>query len=189
MTIIDETDVAVDLGPEVTIDSVTPTVEVDLVESVTVLELHSDELSVEVTSPTITVDMFGVGSGDGASTIEQIVVTGIAGEDLSGHRIVIRDEDGFLTYADAATVAHAARPFRLTTGATPEGDEAHVVAIGEVEESSWSWPPGGLLFVGLAGQITMTPPAFPTAAFLMQIGNVISPTCIYFDPKTPVILS
>jgi hypothetical protein len=115
------------------------------------------------------------------------VVTLPAGGTLSGHRLVTRQPDGSLAYADNATVAHVHVPLWLTLGAAVSGAQVNVQAAGIVTEPSWSWPPGPL-YLGTNGQLTQTVPTSPGAAFSVQVGYATSATSIVLDRQPSLVL-
>lgn len=167
---------------------------VNVSQPTVVVDVLDPEVSVGITSPQIVVslvenqpieiNLVGLGGGTSGSS-ERLTVTGTAGEDLSGDRVVIRDSDGLMRYADHANLDHAVRPMRLSLTAVMQGDEGEFIAIGEHTASGWAWPMGGLLFLNGDGFMQLTP---PVTGFVMQVGCVIDADSIYFAPDDPTIL-
>lgn len=107
-------------------------------------------------------------------------VTLPAGIVLSGHRLVTRQPDGTLIYADNTTIDHATAPFWLTLAAASAGASVAVQSSGIVTEPSWSWALGPL-YLGANGLLTQLPPTAPGAAFSAQVGYATSATAIVLD--------
>lgn len=110
-----------------------------------------------------------------------------AGITVSGHRMVIRQADGTVTYADWTTVGSA--PLWMTLGAASSGATVTAQFSGVVDEPSWTWTPGPL-YLGATGLITQTvPTASAGAVFLTQIGFATSPTSVVLDRCPSIRLS
>lgn len=114
-------------------------------------------------------------------------ISRIAAVALGGHRLVVPRDDGQVIYADASVLAHASRPIWFTTAAWAAGQPATLTAAGLVSEGSWSWAPGDPIYLGLDGLPTHTVP--PTAVFVRQVAQVVSPTTIQVDVSAPIILT
>jgi hypothetical protein len=66
-----------------------------------------------------------------------------------------------------------------------------VVTHGEMEESSWGWTPGLPLYLTKTGLLSHSIPPQDTGGeniFILQIATAISPTKIFIDIKTPIIV-
>lgn len=124
-------------------------------------------------------------AGDGG----QVTLTGTAGEILSGHRVVTRDAADGIVYASNDDSAFLSAPLWLTTGAALVGAEVTVLVLGTFEEPTWSWTPGGPLYLGANGQLTQTPPtAAGGAVFLAQVGVATSATTVFIDRQPSFVL-
>jgi hypothetical protein len=84
------------------------------------------------------------------------------------------NSQGQAIYADAATLSHANRIIGLSFTAANTGDPVLVQESGLIENAGWSWAPGTLLFVGLAGDITTA----QVGVFSQAIGYAITATSI-----------
>lgn len=89
----------------------------------------------------------------------------IAGEAISGHRVIAVNSDGLGVYADHNNIS-AKKIYGFSTGAAILGDVISIATDGVL-----SWPAGGLtpdslLFLGSSGMITATP---PTTGWLVQV--------------------
>jgi hypothetical protein len=122
--------------------------------------------------------------GDAAG---QLRMVGAANGALSGHRLVTPAPDGSLGYASNDEPNHLNAPLWLTLGAAVDGDTAHVLVYGSLDEPSWSWTPGPL-YLGVEGFLTQTPPSAPDAVFLTQVGFATAPTTAFIDPHPPITL-
>lgn len=111
-------------------------------------------------------------------------VTLVAGEALSGHRMVTKAPDDTAVYADNLTVG--AEPLWLTLGAALSGADVDAQSSGVVDEPSWTWTPGPL-YLGSNGLLTQTLPGAP--AFLCQVGYATSPTSIVLDRQPSIQLA
>lgn len=109
----------------------------------------------------------------------------LAGQTLSGHRLVTTAEDGRLVYASADLPEHLFSPVWLTTNAAVEGEEITVSTRGLLEEPSWSWIPRSRLYLGLQGHILQSP-SVSGALFVRLIGSAVTTESIYFDPFPPI---
>lgn len=112
------------------------------------------------------------------------LVASVAGEDLSGHRMV-RIESGSAWYASNADQSHAGKVAGITTGAAVATDPVSVQTQGLMTEPSWSWTPGPV-YLGADGALTQTP---PTSGFLLIVGRAIDTTKLLIGIQTPVLRS
>lgn len=114
----------------------------------------------------------------------------IADADLSGHRLVAPQADSGVLYASSGSLADLSRPVWLTTGAIMTGQSGLVTYLGSVAEPSWSWTPGQPVYLGAAGVLTQTVPSLAGGfAFSLQVALATSATELFFNPKSPVVLS
>lgn len=111
----------------------------------------------------------------------------LAAENLSGHRIVIRQADGAVRYASNDLLTDINGPLWMTTEAVLTGTLVNVLFTGVFNEPSWSWTPGQPIYLGVNGVMTQTIPVNP-AVFLVQIGYATSATSIYFDQYSAIRL-
>lgn len=117
------------------------------------------------------------------------LVTYPAAHAISGHRLVIVDVAGAVTYADAATLEHLHRVVGMTTGAASAGAQVTVQRYGECTEPSWSWTPDVPVYLGAAGALTQTPPARPAAQFSLVVGVAMSSTTLFMALREPLVLA
>lgn len=118
-------------------------------------------------------------------TNDNSVFTGIAAEDLGGHRIVVAFGSQ-IAYADNTIAAHASIVTGITTSAVLAGNSVNVTISGEVIEGSWNWTLNTPIFLTATGLMTQT---VPPTGFLLQVGYPTSITSMVVDIKTPIVLS
>lgn len=95
----------------------------------------------------------GTGSGDSVSKI--------AGEAVSAYRAVVPSGADNVLLANNTDPTHRNMVCGITTQAAVLNDPVNVQRAGEIEFAGWSWTPGGLIFVGVTGHLTQTPPVAP----------------------------
>lgn len=122
--------------------------------------------------------------GDPGSAGAQ-TLTLTAAQDLSGHRVVVAGASG-AAYADPAIPAHVDALLGLTTGAALTGEEATILAAGELTEPSWSWTPGLPLYVTAGGLLSHTPPA---SGWTQIAALALSATRIVLTPRQAINLA
>lgn len=108
-----------------------------------------------------------------------LVATGVAGEALSGHRVVRFDSSGIVWYADKDSAGTAPHAVGITTGAVSLGALATVTLCGKVVEGFWTWV-AGPVWLGDDGQMTQTP---PISGALVQVGVAINSTTLQVAPR------
>lgn len=116
-------------------------------------------------------------------------LTRIAAVTLSGQRLVTSRDDGTVEYADYATVGHLHRQFWLTLNAAVAGDPVDLLAFGDVDEPTWSWAPGELVYLGSNGVLTQTPPTDPPALFIAVVATALTATSLFMCPRLTVVLT
>lgn len=115
-------------------------------------------------------------------------VAAVAGQALSGHRVVTFDSSGLAVYADNATASHAWASVGVTTAAAASGSVVEVAVTGEIIEPSWSWAPGLPVFVGANGALTQTAPQ-AAGVFCRVIGAAKNATSLLVGAQIPVFIA
>lgn len=128
------------------------------------------------------------GPAGGGSDVGQVRLTAVASANLSGHRAVTPRPDGTLEYASNTHLDHLHVPVWITQGAVAIGGETEVLVYGTLTEPTWSWLPGGAIYLGADGVLTQSVPTTPGALFAVQIGTVTAPTTAFFDRQMPILL-
>ncbi len=104
---------------------------------------------------------------------------------IGGHRLVIRDNAGFVQYASATIATHAGRVIGITTTAVSSGPVV-VQSASTVTESSWNWTPNLPVYVGLNGVPTQTPVV--GAVFSQIWGMALTATQVLIVIRDPIVL-
>lgn len=99
--------------------------------------------------------------------------------DLSGHTAIALDPSGGLIYASNDLVP----AIGILTGAAISGGEGSVLTAGSLTEPTWTWTPGDVIFLGLNGQLTTTP---PTTGIYQRLAIALSSTKIDISIKEAV---
>lgn len=107
--------------------------------------------------------------------------TGVAGEDLSGQRVVTA-RDGLLYYADQASDVDIAG---ITTGAALAGESVTLVPMGKVTEPSWAWTKGAV-YLGTNGHLTQEA---PMTGYLVRLGWAMDAHTILLQPEQALKLA
>jgi len=118
-------------------------------------------------------------------TNDNSVFSGVAAEDLGGHRIVVA-LGSQIAYADNTVASHSSIVTGITTQAVLSGEAVNVTISGEVSEGSWSWTLDKPIFLTANGLMTQTA---PSTGFLLQVGYPTSTTSMVVDIKTAIVLS
>ena len=112
-----------------------------------------------------------------------------AGQDLSGHRMVLLDTLRRAVYADSSVPSHASVVLGLTRRAAQAGAAVALARDVEVYEPSWSWVPGGVIYLGSQGALTQAPPQTPDAVFSLPVGWATAPSRMFVSIGMPIFLS
>ena len=140
-----------------------------------------------ITPPEQIIATLSVGQGPsgpaGASAGSSIQKT--AAVALSGHRVVLLNSSGQVSYATNLVLANASRVLGVTNGAVSAGALATVVRQGEMVEPSWAWTLDEHIYLGAGGVLTQTAPASP-AKFLLVVGFPISATSMFVQIGNPI---
>jgi hypothetical protein len=120
-------------------------------------------------------------SGDGS------VLVKIAGEAMSAYRAVVSNGGADVLLANNTDSAHRRRVLGITEIAAAAAADTRIRRFGPLEFGGWAWTPDELIFVGVDGALTQTPPV-PPAAFSQAIAVALSATRIYVWPRDPVAL-
>jgi hypothetical protein len=108
-----------------------------------------------------------------------------AGINLSGHRMVVLDDDTMVLYADNTIPAHANKVLGMTVGAAMAGADVTIQSGGELVEPSWNWAMGIPVWLSANGLLTQV---VPVSGFSLIIGFPITATKVFIDIKVPIFL-
>lgn len=110
----------------------------------------------------------------------------LAGQILSGHRVVTANALGKLIYADCTIADHAAKVVGITIGSAAIDVLTQITAYGELTEPTWTWTAGQIIYLGRSGNLLTTPD--PAAAFILLLGFALTPTKIFIHPREPIFI-
>lgn len=116
----------------------------------------------------------------------QLTDTGLAGQDLGGHRVVTPNQAGRYVYPTTAEQA-LSRALFVTSGAALNGQAVTVVTQGIVDEQSWTWAAPTKLYLGAGGQLT--PSVAGMFGVLAPLAVAVSPTRIIVRQFSPIALT
>lgn len=109
----------------------------------------------------------------------------IAGEELSGHRIVyIKNNKAFYASESNYEVVHY--QLGMTTHAASQNQQVKVLLQGIFSEWTWNFDVTKSLFLGQNGFITQDP---PTVNLCICLGKVLNSKSILFNPQNFILLS
>jgi hypothetical protein len=111
----------------------------------------------------------------------------IAGAALSGHRVLVLNSLGQAEYASADSLADAVRLAGVSLTAASSGASITVQSAGLVEHSGWTFTPGALVYLGLAGALVESLP--PGAVFSQVIGRALSATRLLVQLQPPIVIT
>jgi hypothetical protein len=109
-----------------------------------------------------------------------------AAEAVSGHAVLALDASGQAIYASANDAGHALRIVGISLSAAAAAASVGVQSAGYLEHAGWTWAPGALLDLGLAGAIVASPPV--GAVFIQVLGRALSATRVHLVPQPPVFI-
>jgi len=107
----------------------------------------------------------------------QITVQKTAGENISAHRPVYVAADDKVYHT--TTNNPPTLPI-LPTQSANSGDTVTVIVYGYIEDSSFNFTPGGLIYMSDTGTLTQTPPA---AGEVWELGYAVTQTKIFYFPR------
>ena len=112
-----------------------------------------------------------------------------AAQPISGHRAVMLNGAGEVTYPSAANLSDASLVLGVSTNAASTGQAVTVVRTGEVTEPSWNWVGRNPVYLGIDGVLTQNVPVLPASLFSLVIGIPISPTKLFVNVQQPLVLT
>lgn len=107
----------------------------------------------------------------------------LSGGSLGGNRAVTLNSVGQVVYPDLTNTNSFV--LGLTTGSSSLGELAEVQIAGTQTEPSWSWIPGGAIFVGSNGTLSQEPPA---SGQVLVIGWAATPTKLVIEKQPPIYM-
>lgn len=102
---------------------------------------------------------------------------------IGGHRLVVGNADGTVSYADASNPAHLGKILGITIAAANDGEFVDVLQFGYIESNTWSWDTSRALLVGDGGLLVQTA---LVNGFVQVAGFAETPTRIFLKPREPI---
>lgn len=105
---------------------------------------------------------------------------------ISGHKLVVTDDNGFATYVDCRQIQHANRVVGLTVHAVTDNGTVSVLSHGDITDASFNFSPGAV-FIGIDGELTQLLPV--DAVFVQQIGVALSHSRLFVSSFPAIVFS
>lgn len=115
------------------------------------------------------------------------VIDKVCNKNISIHRLVVLDDDGYPEYADNTLREHANRVVGISTTSALAGETLRIQHTDGITDPSFNFTVGPL-FVGVNGFLTSTPPDDTNATFSQLIGIATSPTELTMNLLTAYFL-
>ena len=115
------------------------------------------------------------------------VIDKVSNKNISSHRIVVLDDDGYPEYADKNVRSHANRAVGISTTSALAGETLRIQHSGGIIDPSFNFTVGPL-FVGIDGFLTSDPPDDTNATFSQLVGFATSPTELTINLLTAYFL-
>lgn len=109
-----------------------------------------------------------------------------ASGNIGGHRVVVSNGDGTVSYADATNLDHIGRVFGLTVTAANNGEMLDIKRNGPVDFNGWNWDTDLPVYLGTTGLLTQT---VPTTGFSQIVGFAEMPTRLFLNFREPLQLN
>jgi hypothetical protein len=165
-----------DIDFETSIDEAGHTFE-SIEKNVIVVETFTDTIhTFEVSPPKGEKGEPGVNSG--------MVIEHFVAYPMSGHRIVVLNENEEAEYASSANPFHANKIIGMTIHAAING-EIGIQTGGELTEPSWNWTLDIPIWLGVDGLLTQVQ---PVSGFSLIIGFPITQTKMFIGIREPIFL-
>ena len=116
------------------------------------------------------------------------VIDKVSNKNISIHRLVVLDDNGYPEYADNSVRSHANRVVGISTTSALSGETLRIQHSGGITDPSFNFTVGPL-FVGENGFLTSTPPDGTNATFSQLVGIATSPTELTMNLLTAYFLN
>lgn len=126
------------------------------------------------------------GNGTGfVSQAEWLVIEKIAGESISALRMVKFSDADTVVLANSNTSYSNAKAIGIALSSASTGATVRVLIMGIIEDPFFTFPAETLLFLGVNGIITSTP---PTSGYSVVIGEAPAVGVVSLSIREPIIL-
>ena len=112
---------------------------------------------------------------DTSESSSQSIISLDAGEALGGQKIVTTDATGDAILADNTVITDSNRVLGFTKTSATLGSSVDIITQGELEDVSFSFTPDALIWLGITGLPTQTP---PSSGIVVIMGQAITATKI-----------
>jgi len=153
------------------------------------------ELAIQGGTSIVGIDVFldriASGNGTGTGFVSQsqwLIVEKNAGENIEQMKMVRFQDAETVVYAKSNSTLLEARPVGITLTSTLAGGKVKVLVMGILENPSFNYPAGTLLFLGDNGAISNTVPSAPTYKYSLAVAEVLAPGVINLSIRTPIRL-
>jgi hypothetical protein len=104
---------------------------------------------------------------------------------ISGHRVIMANDNGYASYASSNVISTASRVIGISTGAAGINSTVDIQTAGPLTEPTWNWIIGPV-YVGINGNLTQV---VPTTGYILPIGIAINSTTINIGKQIPLVLT
>ena len=101
-------------------------------------------------------------------------------------RVVYTNDAGEVSHADSSNINHIARVTGVAVTAAGIGGMVKVKSLGRIEDASFSFTPGNLLYFDSTGKLIDTAPA---TGFFQVVGRVETSTRVFINIEEPLNLN
>ena len=115
------------------------------------------------------------------------ILTYIAGSVVNGFRAVYTDNNGEVNNADSSDGSQIGRVAGISLNASNAGGFINVRSYGILEDASFSFTPGAMLYFDANGILTETAPT--GSVFYQMVGRAETATRIFITIEEPIMLN
>lgn len=148
-----------------------------------IIEIDNTQQNISITDPSNTVivtqsiiETVEVSNGGASTAINPNIIDLIAGEALGGQRIVTTNSLGQAIYADQSTFLDQNLILGFTRAAATLGSSVSILTLGELTDASFSFTSDAVIWLGLTGLPTQTP---PVSGIRVIVAQAITATKIF----------
>jgi hypothetical protein len=110
----------------------------------------------------------------------------VAGENITQYQVVATNATAKAIVANSGTVGHSHLVFGVALATKTTGQNVEIRTRGRVTNGGWSWDTTKNIFVGSSGALTQTK---PVTGFSLVVATALTPTEIFIEKRTSVILT
>lgn len=140
----------------------------------------SDDIVVDIIDERPDIEVTIITGEQGPPGDSYLTFVKMAGEVISGHRMVALDNAGLVVYSSGVY------PVGLSLNAALLAGSVTIQSAGKVEEPSWDFTPGLPIYQTGRGYLTQQIPSLD--GFILEVGKALSKTSVLIEIKMPIIL-